>query len=59
MHSRGLPASRGPAMRPRFALEEAKIALLRLCQRFTFELEPGQARRAAAPGVAAPPRRQA
>ncbi|KAK9827982.1 hypothetical protein WJX81_005128 [Elliptochloris bilobata] len=26
----------------RFALEEAKIALLRLCQRFTFELEPGQ-----------------
>lgn len=28
----------------RFAWEEAKIALLRLCQRFTFELEPGQAR---------------
>ncbi len=39
---------------PRFALEEARIALLRLCQRFTFELEPGQARRPAAPGVAAP-----
>ena len=27
-----------------FALEEAKIALVHLFQRFVFELEPGQAR---------------
>ena len=32
----------------RFAWEEAKTALLRLCQRFTFELEPGHVRRPSA-----------
>ena len=53
-HGRRLPASRDPPRRPRFAWEEAKIALLRLCQRFTFELEPGQVRRAAALGAAGP-----
>ena len=35
----------------RFAWEEAKTALLRLCQRFTFELEPGQVRRPVVPCI--------
>jgi len=35
----------------RFAWEEAKTALLRLCQRFTFKLEPGQVRRPVLPCI--------